>query len=75
MGRTSVVALRRVIAPRQGYLGRRFLNRNVLVCVVIEGIRVQEGVIKGIDWIGWPVRLDSRCWLPNRWHRCAAAMA
>ena len=74
MGRASVVALRGVIAPRQGYLGR-FLERNVLVCVVIEGIRVQEGVVKGIDWIGWPVRLDSKRWLPNRWHRRAAAMA
>ena len=74
MGRASVVALRGVMAPWHGHLGR-FLERNVLVCVVIEGIRVQERVVKGIDWIGLLFRLDSRCWLPNRWHRRAAAMA
>ena len=74
MGRASVVALRGVMAPWHGHLGR-FLERNVLACVVIEGIRVQERVVKGIDWIGWPVRLDGRRWLPDRWHRCVAAMA
>ena len=64
MGRDSVVVLRGVVAPWHKRLGR-FLERNVVDCVVIKKIEVQERVVKGIEWIGWPFRLGSERWLPN----------
>ena len=73
MGRDCVVVLHRV-APRQRRLGR-FLERNVVNCVVTKGVEVQERVVKGIEWIGWPIRSGSERWLPNRWHRRTAAVA